>query len=110
MRAVDRPIRIAEFDRFFVGDVRAGHRPGPELTAVRDTLRAALAAGCDDLLGCSESPDCPVPFTDRREGPAVVPSRGQCPTSVGKGLSFGHGGGSVDDYPARPWRSARRLG
>jgi MerR family mercuric resistance operon transcriptional regulator len=33
-----------------------------ELTAVRDTLRAALAAGCDDLLACSESPDCPVPF------------------------------------------------
>ncbi|WP_433663875.1 MerR family transcriptional regulator [Nocardia sp. CA-128927] len=34
-----------------------------ELTAVRDTLRAALAAGCDDLLSCSESPCCPIPFT-----------------------------------------------
>ncbi|MFJ2666409.1 MerR family transcriptional regulator [Nocardia fluminea] len=33
-----------------------------ELTAVRDTLRAALAAGCDDLLACSEIPTCPVPF------------------------------------------------
>lgn len=33
-----------------------------ELTVVRDTLRAALAAGCDDLLACSESPTCPVPF------------------------------------------------
>ncbi|WP_280229710.1 MerR family transcriptional regulator [Nocardia cyriacigeorgica] len=33
-----------------------------ELTAVRDTLRAALVAGCDDLFACSESPDCPVPF------------------------------------------------
>lgn len=33
-----------------------------ELTAVRDTLRAALEAGCDDLLACSGSPDCPVPF------------------------------------------------
>ncbi|MCP2279270.1 MerR family transcriptional regulator [Nocardia amikacinitolerans] len=33
-----------------------------ELTAVRDTLRAALDAGCDDLLACSESPCCPVPF------------------------------------------------
>ncbi|MEV6657384.1 MerR family transcriptional regulator [Nocardia fluminea] len=33
-----------------------------ELTAVRDTLRAALAAGCDDLLVCSESPRCPVHF------------------------------------------------
>ncbi|WP_280243638.1 hypothetical protein [Nocardia abscessus] len=35
-----------------------------ELTAVRDTLRAALEAGCDDLIACSESPCCPVPFTD----------------------------------------------
>lgn len=33
-----------------------------ELTVVRDTLRAALAAGCDDLMECSESPSCPVPF------------------------------------------------
>ncbi|MFI1234403.1 MerR family transcriptional regulator [Nocardia salmonicida] len=35
-----------------------------ELTAVRDTLRAALAAGCNDLLVCSEIPNCPVPFDD----------------------------------------------
>ncbi|BDT91534.1 hypothetical protein IFM12275_15100 [Nocardia sputorum] len=43
-----------------------------ELTAVRDTLRAALASGCDDLLACSESPCCPVPFTDEhRSGTAV---------------------------------------
>ncbi|MGV9836938.1 hypothetical protein ACWDUL_22485 [Nocardia niigatensis] len=33
-----------------------------ELAAVRDTLRAALAAGCGDLLACSENPDCPMPF------------------------------------------------
>ncbi|MBF6215594.1 MerR family transcriptional regulator [Nocardia puris] len=33
-----------------------------ELTAVRDTLRAAVTAGCDDLLTCSESLSCPVPF------------------------------------------------
>nr|WP_280473404.1 MerR family transcriptional regulator [Nocardia asiatica] len=33
-----------------------------ELTAVRDTLRAALAAGCDDLVACSRIPSCPVPF------------------------------------------------
>lgn len=39
-----------------------------ELTAVRDTLRAALAAGCDDLLACSESPCCPVPF-DAQQAP-----------------------------------------
>ncbi|MEU3011690.1 MerR family transcriptional regulator [Nocardia asteroides] len=39
-----------------------------ELTAVRDSLRAALDAGCDDLLVCSESPTCPVPFSDTRAG------------------------------------------
>ncbi|MGY1943561.1 MerR family transcriptional regulator [Nocardia asiatica] len=33
-----------------------------ELTAVRDTLRAALVAGCDDLVACSRIPSCPVPF------------------------------------------------
>ncbi|MEV6325366.1 MerR family transcriptional regulator [Nocardia sp. NPDC051787] len=33
-----------------------------ELTAVRDTLRAALEAGCDDLTVCSENRGCPVPF------------------------------------------------
>lgn len=33
-----------------------------ELTEVRDTLRAALAAGCADLLLCVENPCCPVPF------------------------------------------------
>ncbi|MGK8490825.1 hypothetical protein [Nocardia asiatica] len=45
-----------------------------ELTAVRDTLRAALVAGCDDLLACSESPfaKCPsattATATQPREG------------------------------------------
>jgi MerR family mercuric resistance operon transcriptional regulator len=34
-----------------------------ELTAVRDTLRAALDAGCDDLIACADSPCCPMPFT-----------------------------------------------
>ncbi|WP_068065092.1 MerR family transcriptional regulator [Nocardia xishanensis] len=47
-----------------------------ELTAVRDTLRAALAAGCDDLIACSESPCCPVPFTDSRDG--VPRAGGDC--------------------------------
>ncbi|MGV9639277.1 MerR family transcriptional regulator [Nocardia rhamnosiphila] len=39
-----------------------------ELTAVRDTLRAALAAGCDDLLICSKSSFCPVPFDTAHPG------------------------------------------
>lgn len=33
-----------------------------ELSAVRDTLRAAQDTGCDDLLVCSGTPGCPVPF------------------------------------------------
>jgi DNA-binding transcriptional MerR regulator len=34
-----------------------------ELTTVRDTLRAALDAGCDDLIACADSPCCPMLFT-----------------------------------------------
>ena len=33
-----------------------------DLTVVRDTLRAALDTGCDDLVECAERPECPVPF------------------------------------------------
>lgn len=35
-----------------------------ELTAAREVLRAALDAGCDDLMACAESPCCPLSFTD----------------------------------------------
>lgn len=31
-----------------------------ELTSMRDTLRAAVAAGCEDLRECDESPCCPI--------------------------------------------------
>nr|WP_225954860.1 MerR family transcriptional regulator [Kibdelosporangium phytohabitans] len=33
------------------------------LAVIRDTLRAALAAGCDDLIACAGVPGCPLPFT-----------------------------------------------
>ncbi|MGN2642227.1 MerR family transcriptional regulator [Nocardia takedensis] len=50
-----------------------------ELTAVRDTLRAALAAGCDDLLDCSQNPCCPVPFdSDGRELEMIDTGAGRC--------------------------------
>ncbi|WP_067834740.1 MerR family transcriptional regulator [Nocardia lijiangensis] len=49
-----------------------------ELTAVRDTLRAALAAGCDDLIACSESPCCPVPFTVDHDSDRVTGAGGDC--------------------------------
>ncbi|WP_240759148.1 MerR family transcriptional regulator [Phytoactinopolyspora endophytica] len=34
-----------------------------DLTIIRDTLRAALDAGCHDLQTCAHSPQCPIPFT-----------------------------------------------
>ncbi|SFR04564.1 DNA-binding transcriptional regulator, MerR family [Lentzea waywayandensis] len=33
-----------------------------DLEVVRDTLRAAISAGCDDLVACSHTPSCPLPF------------------------------------------------
>jgi len=35
-----------------------------DLTVIRDTLREAVKAGCDDLIACADSPCCPLPFTD----------------------------------------------
>lgn len=35
-----------------------------DLEVIRDTLRAAVAAGCDDLVACAASPGCPVPFVE----------------------------------------------
>jgi DNA-binding transcriptional MerR regulator len=33
-----------------------------DLVTIRDHLRAALAAGCDDLHECATSDCCPIPF------------------------------------------------
>lgn len=35
-----------------------------DLVVIRDTLREAMDAGCDDLVACAGSPCCPLPFTD----------------------------------------------
>jgi DNA-binding transcriptional MerR regulator len=35
-----------------------------DLGVIRDTLRTALAAGCHDLITCSQNPSCPIPFSD----------------------------------------------
>lgn len=35
-----------------------------DLEVVRDTLRAAVSAGCDDLMTCAASPRCPIPFSE----------------------------------------------
>ncbi|MEV0335595.1 MerR family transcriptional regulator [Nocardia sp. NPDC050717] len=56
-RRTDAGLRARVTDKLAEVDAKLA-----ELTEVRDTLRAALAAGCEDLLACSESPACPVPF------------------------------------------------
>jgi MerR family transcriptional regulator, mercuric resistance operon regulatory protein len=35
-----------------------------DLQLIAGTLRAALDAGCDDLMTCADSPCCPLPFAD----------------------------------------------
>jgi DNA-binding transcriptional MerR regulator len=35
-----------------------------DLTVIANSLRAGIAAGCDDLETCAGNPDCPLPFTD----------------------------------------------
>jgi MerR family transcriptional regulator, mercuric resistance operon regulatory protein len=35
-----------------------------DLTVIAQTLRAGIAAGCDDLETCAGDPDCPLPFTE----------------------------------------------
>ncbi|GAA1636636.1 MerR family transcriptional regulator [Catellatospora bangladeshensis] len=42
-----------------------------DLQAIAASLRAALAAGCDDLATCATTDCCPLPFADLdRKGPA----------------------------------------
>ena len=35
-----------------------------DLAVIRDTLRAAVDAGCDDLMACARADDCPLPFAE----------------------------------------------
>lgn len=48
-----------------------------DLTVIRDTLRAALAAGCDDLTTCSGTACRPLPFGKLAAGLGS----GLCPSS-----------------------------
>ncbi|MFG3578244.1 MerR family transcriptional regulator [Micromonospora chersina] len=38
-----------------------------DLTVIRDTLHAAISAGCDDLVACASSSCCPLPFAELAE-------------------------------------------
>ncbi|MEV1142160.1 MerR family transcriptional regulator [Micromonospora sp. NPDC049799] len=46
-----------------------------DLREIAGTLRAALDAGCDDLVTCADSPGCPIPFAGLREGTPHVDPR-----------------------------------
>ena len=35
-----------------------------DLSVIAETLRTALAAGCDDLADCAANPSCPLPFAE----------------------------------------------
>lgn len=39
-----------------------------DLTVIRETLRAALTAGCDDLATCADTACCPLPFDELAGG------------------------------------------
>jgi Predicted transcriptional regulators len=41
-----------------------------DLIVIRDTLREAIAAGCDDLATCAQNDRCPLPFAGLA-GPTV---------------------------------------
>jgi MerR family transcriptional regulator, mercuric resistance operon regulatory protein len=40
-----------------------------DLTVIAETLRAGLAAGCDNLETCAGDPACPLPFTSLAADP-----------------------------------------
>jgi DNA-binding transcriptional MerR regulator len=42
-----------------------------DLLTIRDNLRAALDAGCDDLITCAGSDCCPIPFETLTTRPAL---------------------------------------
>ncbi|MDQ3717302.1 MAG: MerR family transcriptional regulator [Actinomycetota bacterium] len=47
-----------------------------DLHVIRDTLQAAVAAGCDDLMTCAQSPCCPLPFNELARGPVTMSGAG----------------------------------
>jgi MerR family mercuric resistance operon transcriptional regulator len=69
-----------------------------DLTVIADMLRSALAYGCDDLIDCACSPDCPIPFAVLTLG---GPSPIGGPDSLGGPDPLGQHG-SADRAGARP--------
>ena len=46
-----------------------------DLEVIRGSLRAALDAGCDDLVECAQTPDCPLPFAELAAGWSALAQR-----------------------------------
>jgi len=46
-----------------------------DLRVMAGTLRAAVDAGCDDLVACAGQPGCPIPFAAIAAGAADADSR-----------------------------------
>ena len=49
-----------------------------DLAVIRNTLRAAMEAGCDDLMTCAETEECPLPFGELAAGPREGAARCSC--------------------------------
>jgi MerR family mercuric resistance operon transcriptional regulator len=47
-----------------------------DLHTIGDTLRAALTAGCEDLITCAQLPQCPLPFADLAEDDGTEAQQG----------------------------------
>jgi DNA-binding transcriptional MerR regulator len=84
-----------------------------DLAVIAETLRTAIAAGCDDLQTCAGDPDCPIPF------PALAADSNHRTTDPGAGPaeSEGRGAGPRDgSQGALPWaapgrgRTSARIG
>ncbi len=42
-----------------------------DLTIIRQSLQAALEAGCEDLITCAANPQCPLPFAELAHDPVI---------------------------------------
>lgn len=48
-----------------------------DLHTIRDTLRAALDAGCEDLVACADNECCPIPFATITTRPTASATQGR---------------------------------
>ena len=53
-----------------------------DLQVIAETLRAAVDAGCDDLVACADNPCCPIPFAALAEGASPGPTHAVTPTGA----------------------------